>query len=147
MLVRTLMIASAICTTVVACSDNNFEPVPYELSEGAAVRITITAGAQGPGARVSISVHNQSAMEYVWNPCVRTLERRNAADWGSVDEGERICTLEGWVLRPQTRTDATTDLPALLPPGEYRLRYSFGRTVGEHSAFDQQVSNSFSVTR
>jgi hypothetical protein len=91
--------------------------------------------------------HNQSDVEYVWNPCVRTLERRNAGDWGSVDEGERICTLEGWVLKPHTRTDATTDLPASLPPGEYRLRYAFGRIAGEYNVFDHQVSNSFSITR
>jgi len=99
-----------------------------------------------PGARVEFAVHNQSEVEYVWNPCLRTLERLGTAGWVAVDEGgERVCTLEGWLLRPDQRTDATTGFAASLPPGHYRLRYGFWRAVGESTVADYQVSNSFRV--
>jgi hypothetical protein len=145
MVLRTLAVASLFWVTVGACTEESLEPPSYELSDGAPVRIAVAASTYAPGARVELAVHNQSKVEYVWNPCMRTLEQHSPAGWEAVNEGERSCTLEGWLLRPDQRTDATTGLAASLPPGEYRLRYGFGRVAGEYTVSDHQVSTSFRV--
>jgi hypothetical protein len=142
---RTLALASALCIGLGGCREKAFEPRTHELSDGASVRIMIAARTYEPGSRVELAVHNQGGIEYVWNPCIRTLEQHSTSGWISVDEGERICTLEGWLLRPDERIDATTDLSAQLPSGEYRFRYGFGRVAGEYTVSDYQVSNSFRV--
>jgi hypothetical protein len=118
--------------------------LPSEPADGAAVHISTTATSYSPGAAVSFRVVNQGSVEYVWNPCVRTLERPEAAGWTPVDEGERMCTLEGWVLEPGRRTEASTRLAAALAPGKYRLRYRFSRE-GAEAVEDFQVSNEFAV--
>jgi hypothetical protein len=105
----------------------------------------IAAGTYAPGSQVDLAVHNQSGIEYVWNPCIRTLEQLSTIGWVTADEGERICTLEGWLLRPDQRIVASTVLAAQLPPGEYRFRYVFGRVAGEYTVSDSQISNSFEV--
>jgi len=146
MALRTLALATVLCATGAACTDRPFEPRTFGLGNGASVRITTAADTYAPGARVVFAVHNQSAVEYVWNPCLRTLERLGTAGWVAVDEGgERVCTLEGWLLRPDQRTDAATGFAASLPPGHYRLRYGFWRAAGESTVADYQVSNSFRV--
>ena len=145
MVFRTLALISLLCVAVGACTEKPFQPPSYGLNDGAQVLITIAADSYAPGTRVELAVDNRSDVEYVWNPCLRTLERNSPAGWVPAQEGERICTLEGWVLGPDERTDAATDLPPSLPPGEYRLRYGFGRVAGEYSVSDQQVSNSFRV--
>jgi hypothetical protein len=145
MVLRTLAVTSFACVAVGACTERPFEVPAYGLNDGAHVLITIAASSYAPGGLVEFAVHNRSDVVYVWNPCTRTLEGQSSAGWVRVDEGERICTLEGWVLRPGERIGATTDLGASLPPGEYRLRYGFGRVAGEYTVSDQQVSNSFRV--
>ncbi len=142
---RTLAITSLLCVTLGACADKTIEVPAEGLIDGASVQITIAAGTYAPGARVELAVRNRSDVEYTWNPCMRTLERRSASGWDAVDEGERICTAEGWMLRPGQRTAAATDLATSLPSGEYRLRYGFGREAGEYMVSDYQVSNSFRV--
>ena len=61
-------------------------------------------------------MHNLGEFEYVWNPCLRAVERRTDSGWGYVQEAEHFCTLEGWLLEPDDRTKATTGLPPSLPP-------------------------------
>jgi hypothetical protein len=61
-----------------------------------------------------------------------------------VDEEERMCSLDGWVLEPGRRTEASTRLAAVLAPGKYRLRYRFARE-GAEAVEDFQVSNEFAV--
>ena len=143
MILRTLAMACFLCLG--ACSERAFEPQAPELSDVASVRIMIAAGTYAPGSRVELAVQNQSVVEYVWNPCLRTLQLHSTLGWVSVDEGERVCTLEGWLLRPDQRISATTDLAARLPSGEYRFRYGFGRTSGDYTVSDYQVSNPFGV--
>ena len=75
------------------------------------------------------------------------LERRIGEGWVSLEESERVCTLEGWILELGDRTEATADVAASLPSGEYRLRYGFWRESGEYNVSDYQVSNSFTITR
>jgi len=73
------------------------------------------------------------------------LERLEGTGWSSIGE-RRVCTLEGWILSPGKRADASTDLPAALTAGQYRFRYGFSREQGEFSVSDDQVSSPFTVS-
>lgn len=143
----TRSISLMIVATLVACAGGEpFQPLAFELPHGASVRITVAPGTYAAGALVPLTVSNLGDQEYVWNPCMRTLQRPAELEWVTVDEPERVCTLEGWMLRPGNRTEAATGLPASLPAGEYRFRYGFSRAVDDHNVTDYQVSNPFTVT-
>jgi hypothetical protein len=132
---------------LVACASESFNPQPYELASGAAVRITVPAGPHRSGILVPLSVQNQGHFKYTWNPCVRSLERLVDDRWVRMPgDPDRWCTLEGWILDPGDRAEARTDIPAGLPPGQYRFHYSFGREGGDFNVTDDQVSNTFTVS-
>jgi hypothetical protein len=131
---------------LVACRGDSFKPMPYEVGGGASVHITVPAGPHAPGAQVPLSVQSESNVEYVWNPCVRGLEGRQGAMWVPVNEGDRVCTAEGRILRPGRRSEATTEVSTSLSAGEYRFRYDFSRAAGEYNVSDYQVSNSFTIS-
>lgn len=143
-----LSLTSMLLAVTVACAGTEtFQPLPHELTSGAAVRITTSASTFPPGAVVGIRVENQGDVEYVWNPCSRTLERATPTGWTPANEGDRVCTSEGWLLEAGTRTDASTQLASELTSGEYRFRYSFWRQEGDFHVNDFQVSNTFTITR
>jgi hypothetical protein len=132
--------------TLVTCRGESFIPMPHELGDGASVRITVPAGPHAAGARIPLSVHNESGVEYIWNPCMRRLERRQGPTWVLVNEGDRVCTAEGWMLEPDRRTEAATDVPNSVVTGEHRFVYCFSRLDGDRYVDDCQVSNSFIIT-
>jgi hypothetical protein len=103
--------ASFLLVALAACSGDSFKPMPYELAEGAPVRVTVPTGAYPPGAPVPLSVHNESGVDYIWNPCNRGLERRLGATWDQVNENDGVCTAEAWMLEPGRRTETATDVP------------------------------------
>jgi hypothetical protein len=132
--------------TLAACGGGSFEPMFYELEDGAPVHITVADGPYAAGAMVPFSVHNQSDFDYVWNPCCRGVERREGDSWLAVGEEERWCPQVGWLLKGGDRATGETDLPTPLPAGEYRFVLSFSRPSGDRNVEDFQVSNSFIVT-
>ena len=142
----TWLAAPVIAIAVLACGDS-FQPQDFELATGARVQIRVPAGPFTPGAVVPISVRNQGGDTYIWNPCYRSLQQRVAGRWLPVDEGERVCTDEAWILVSGDRTDAETDLAPSLEAGEYRFLYQFRRELGARSVGRYQVSNSFLVGR
>jgi hypothetical protein len=131
---------------LIACGGDAFAPRPYELQGGATVRIAVPEGPHRPGTLVTISVHNGGDREYVWNPCTRSLELQTSNGWTPVQEKDRWCTLEGWILTSGGHTDASTDIPGFVSAGVYRFHYSFSREVGDYYASDDQVSNPFGVS-
>ena len=147
MALRILAIASCLCITAGGCGQGSAEVPDYGLADEASVWIGVAEGPYAPGALVQLAVHNRSDLEYVWNPCMRTLERRSGAAWVPLDESDRVCTAEGWLLAPDQRTAATTELPSGITRGEYRFHYSFWRAEASSSVSDHQVSNSFTVGR
>jgi hypothetical protein len=136
---------AALLVSVLGCGGESFAPLPYEVQAGAPVRISVPEGPHRPGTSIPLSLHNQSNAEYLWNPCMRSLERRIDDQWAHVDEGDRWCTLEGWILKEGGHSNASTDTPSFLPAGQYRFRYSFSREQGNFNVSEDQVSNPFSV--
>lgn len=141
---------SAIIVAIVAACGGSEEalepPLTFGLPHAASVEITVAPGTYAAGARVPLTVSSLGDPEYNWNPCMRTIERPPDPQWVMVDEPERVCTAEGWILSPGGRTEASTSLPASLPAGEYRFRYGFSRLAGDRYVTDYQVSNPFRVT-
>jgi hypothetical protein len=115
------------------------------MEKSSAVKISVPEGPYRPGSVVPFSVENAGDQVYTWNPCVRTLVWRRGKFWVGVEEKDRFCTAEAWVLQARGRADAKTDIPANLKPGRYRLRYSFSRESGTPGVSDLQVSNDFIV--
>jgi hypothetical protein len=136
---------AVLLVSLIACGADAFSPRAYELQGGAPVRITVTEGPHRAGTVVGISVHNGGDHEYLWNPCIRSLELQTSDGWTPVQEKDRWCTLEGWILESGGHTDASTDIPGFISAGVYRLHYSFSREAGDYNASDDQVSNPFEV--
>jgi hypothetical protein len=128
-----------------ACGSESFQPMPYELAEGAPVRVTVPTGPYAPGTSVPLLVDNESGVDYTWNPCFRGLERRLGATWAQVNENDRVCTAEAWLLQSGDRVETATDVPRFLLTGEYRFVYCFSRLEGDYYVEDCQVSNSFII--
>jgi hypothetical protein len=86
------------------------------------IHITTGATTYAPGAAVALTIHNATSRQFAFNPCNRSVEREGH---GAVAEPGRVCTMEAWILDPNGTRDASTNLPAGLEPGTYRLSIDF----------------------
>ena len=80
-----------------------------------------------PGAKVGLALTNQTDARYSFNPCNRVLEQSSATGWNVVSEPGRACTMEAWILDARGTRNATTELPAALPEGRYRVVIELSR--------------------
>jgi len=80
-----------------------------------------------PGARVSLTLVIRTDATYAFNPCGRLVEREVDGAWRPVEEPGRICTMAAWLLEPRATRTATTELPAALDAGRYRLLVALTR--------------------
>ena len=70
---------------------------------------------------MNLTLTNSGGGQYYFNPCPRSVERESNGSWAVVDEGQRMCTMEAWILEPNGTRTAPTELPASLAPGRYRI--------------------------
>lgn len=123
-------------------------------------RDTVTSTARSPvalrldrseyaaGANVELTIANQSASMFTFNPCLRIVERQDGGTWSRVEERDRVCTMEGWLLQPSETRSATTDLPRTLAPGRYRLALVLAHEDAATSGQSTTATSApFSVTR
>ena len=103
----------ALLAATVACTPAPSAPEP--------VALTLDRGSYAAGDEVTLTLSNSGAGQYYFNPCPRILEREEAAAWTPVDEGQRMCTMEAWILDPNGTRTATTELPGSLAAGRYRI--------------------------
>lgn len=118
----------ALVLSTFACGPGTNVPAdsqPDVERDGAPIILRAERGEYRPGESVALSITNQGAATYGFNPCPRVLEYRAGTEWRTVDEQRRICTMELWVLRPGQSQTATIDLPKELTAGEYRILVSF----------------------
>ena len=85
------------------------------------VSLTLDRGAYAAGDEVTLTLTNSGAGQYYFNPCPRIVEREDNGGWTPVDEGQRMCTMEAWILDPNGTRTATTELPDSLAAGRYRI--------------------------
>jgi hypothetical protein len=77
-----------------------------------------------PGGQVGLTIVNGGTAGYSFNPCTRAVQREVNGAWEPVPEPDRVCTMEAWLLEPGATRTATTELPASLAEGRYRLAIS-----------------------
>jgi len=85
------------------------------------VALTLDRASYAAGGEVTLTLTNSGAGQYYFNPCPRIVEREEAGAWTPVDEGQRMCTMEAWILDPNGTRTATTELPDSLAAGRYRI--------------------------
>ena len=85
------------------------------------VSLTLDRGAYAAGDEVTLTLTNSGTGQYYFNPCPRIVEREENGGWVPVDEGQRMCTMEAWILDPNGARTATTKLPDSLAAGRYRI--------------------------
>ena len=121
-----LLLAS---TFVIAC-----QPMPPRADTGApsgqesppvGVTIDLDRTSYSPGSQLQLRVTNHTTDQLGYNPCTRSIERRQGEGWSLIVEPGRVCTLQLYLLSAHgTRTDPT-DLPATIAPGTYRIALAF----------------------
>ena len=90
------------------------------------VALRLDAARYAPGARVGITIVNRADARYTFNPCPRVVEHEVDGAWRAVEE-DRVCTMEAWLLDPRGTREATTELPARLAAGRYRMVIAFSQ--------------------
>jgi hypothetical protein len=103
------------------------QPLPPPLDTGAAARsesdvtISLDRASYSAGSRVEMRLTNHTNATLGFNPCSRSIERREGNAWVMVPEPGRVCTMELWLLRPHESRAGATELPVSLTRGTYRL--------------------------
>jgi hypothetical protein len=122
---RTFALASAAaiaCQTVPPGSDTGGGSAPQ-----AGVTIDLDRTSYRAGGQVTMRVTNHTNETLGFNPCTRSIERRQDDAWALILESGRVCTMQLYLLSPNaTRTEAT-ELPPTLERGTYRLALAFSR--------------------
>jgi hypothetical protein len=118
----------------------NTTPTPDTTPAPASPTVTLTTAKQQyrPGETITLALTNHSGATYSFNPCTRTMEHRDGSRWTSVNEGQRMCTMEAWLLSPHASRSAKTELPAGLSAGTYRVILSL--TANERRSPAQHVT-------
>jgi len=100
------------------------------------------------GEKVTLTFENKSASSYTFNPCTRSVERESGGSWTTVPEGNRICTMEAWILDPHGRRSGDTELPASLGAGRYRIvvRMTMERSAGATASAVSAISDPITVS-
>lgn len=126
--------------------DGAAPPAPPANSTGAQVHIETSAQSYAAGGNVAMTIHNGATSQVAFNPCTRAVERESSGVWTPVPEPSRVCTMEAWILEPDSSRGATTQLPADLTAGQYRLAIDFA-TQNQASERIRGTSNAFAVTK
>jgi hypothetical protein len=121
--VLTFALASAVA---LACQPAP-QPGASTTAPGSGVTIDVDRPSYRPGDRVELRITNHTNETLGFNPCTRSIERRQGDAWSLIVEADRVCTMQLYLLDAHaTRTEAT-ELPARLERGTYRLVLTFTR--------------------
>jgi Big-like domain-containing protein len=94
------------------------------------VTIDLDRNSYPASSRVEMRVTNHTSVPLGFNPCTRSIERREGDVWVIVPEPGRVCTMQISLLRPHESRTGTTELPASLARGMYRLALTLTREDG-----------------
>jgi hypothetical protein len=97
--------------------------------------LTLDRASYRPGATVNMRIASQTRDTLGFNQCSsRVVERQEGTRWVPHPEPDRMCTMELRLLMPNETQTATTDLPATVTAGTYRMVLTLSRqstTPGE----------------
>lgn len=127
---RPLIFAAAglsACTTLPPAGEPSTSSTPPATVTQGDVSLALDRDRYAPGAQLRMTIRNHGARTFGFNPCPRIVERYDGSAWVAHPEPDRVCTLELWLLEPQSTRQATTDLPSTLAAGTYRIALIFSR--------------------
>ncbi len=138
------MLGFLMATTLAACATDvpdlgSPEPVDH------AVTATVLDTQLEPGEVVTVRFVNGGTVDYGFNSCTRSVERRVANAWETLPPELRLCTME---LRPLPAGATVTfpvDVPADAVNGTHRFVFGMSGTGGGGGAGISVTSNSFVV--
>lgn len=108
--------------------------------------VTLDRAAYSPGATATMRITSQTSDTLGYNQCSsRIIERQDGTNWVTHPEPGRMCTMELRLLMPSETQTATTDLPADLRPGTYRIVLSLSRQSASNPGTVRAVSPTFRV--
>jgi hypothetical protein len=111
------------------------------------VQLTVDRTSYAPGATLTMRIVSRSRDALGFNQCSsRAYERQEGSNWVVHQEPARMCTMELRLLMPNETQSVTTDLPAPLPAGTYRLVLTLGRQQSGSAGSVRAVSPSFRVS-
>jgi hypothetical protein len=126
----------------VACQQT---PPAADTSPSVGVALELDRTSYSPGSQVQLRATNHTNDQLAYNPCTRSIERRQNDTWSLIVEADRVCTMQAYLLNAhQTRTDPT-DLPSTLDRGTYRMALGFSRQVPGATGTIRAVSLPFQV--
>lgn len=102
-------------------TDSGMELRSAPAAEDPRVQLRTDRTSYAPGATVNLTIVNGSDVALGYNACQRIVERREGTAWTAVAEEGRMCTMQIKLVAAGATTTDTTDLPADLANGEYRL--------------------------
>jgi hypothetical protein len=94
-------------------------------SAGEPIGIRTDRLAYRAGDPVELTVVSRRRDTLAFNPCTRTLERERNGGWETLEEPDRICTMEAWILGPGETRTGRTELSPEMPSGRYRVALAF----------------------
>ena len=112
---------------MLGCSPGPERPAqaPSAGSAGEPIEIRTDRSAYRAGDPVELTVLNRGRDTLGFNPCTRTMEREKNGGWETLEEPDRICTMEAWILGPGETRTSRTELPPDMPSGRYRVALAF----------------------
>lgn len=129
-------VASLPADSVASTPGDSVAPAPAD-----SVELRVDRNSYSATDTLHLTIANHSRGTYSFNPCTRMVERQTSSGWESLAEPDRICTMEAWLLAPDSTRTATTTLPHAIAPGTYRLALSLtregesGRTTSRSGSF------------
>ncbi len=104
-------------------------PQPGEGTATAASGVTIDVDrtSYSAGGRVELRITNHTDGTLGFNPCTRSIERRQGDAWSLIVEADRVCTMQLYLVNAHATRMEATELPATLERGTYRLVLTFTR--------------------
>jgi hypothetical protein len=116
-------IVAIACQSVPPAQDTGGVEAPAP--QGVAIDLDRTT--YSAGSRVELRITNHTTETLGFNPCTRSIERLLRNAWVSFPEPARVCTMQLYILTPHASRTETTELPASMPRGTYRLVLTFTR--------------------
>ena len=114
---------------------------------GGGATLTLDRTSYAAGATVTMRITSQTRDTLGYNQCSsRVVERQDGERWVAHPEPDRMCTMELRLLMPGESQTATTDLPANLRSGTYRIVLSLSpQSAAATRAGVRAVSPAFRV--
>lgn len=115
-------------------------------SQPGGATLTLDRASYSAGATATMRITSQTSDTLGYNPCSnRIVERQVGSNWVAHPEPGRVCTMELRLLMPHQTVTNTTDLPADLRSGTYRMVLSLSRQSTSNPGTVRAVSPTFTV--